>query len=338
MIIGRTLLNPNKERGDKMSHSIVRWLIVPDTWNFTDEIVEKNPENPAKKETTSGYSIATWFTTEDEWNRKFEKIFSNVLIKVNDSYYTYQNNEFIKVEPTEENFEEYSVNLMELVTPNSEGIKPLMTLENPEIVHLTDKENPRLYIKGFRDLRPLMESDSPKLLIHPGTEEGQPVINVKYHPEPQLILPTGDIYLKMLDKIHNFTIYSNKNQGGDIKIVFSVDSGNTWQTYNSETQEFEKIDITNMAEVREKGIEPDVFNAIEGKWNEIIESKIRFGYYIEQRSSDDIAEVDELEVEMDLHGRWRKAEHIKDYDYEYDNEHIYVSFLKDGSYKVNYQG
>ena len=337
MIIGRTLLNPNKERGDKMSHSIVRWLIVPDTWDFTDEIIKENPENPAEKATTSGYSIATWFTTEDEWSKKFEKIFSNVLIKTNNSYYTYQNEEFIEVEPTQENFENYSVDLTELVTPNSEGVKPIMTLDDPEIAHLTDKENPQLHIRGFRDLRPLMESDNPKLLIY--SEAERPVVNVKYKPEPQVVLPTGDIYLKMLDKIHNFTIYSNKNQSGDIKIVFSVDSGNTWLTFNTTTEEFEEVDIEDMEEIKANGITPDTFNAIGEKWNDIVvEGKIRFAYYLEIDGINDIAEIDELEVEMDMHGRWRKAEHINDYDYEYDNEHIYVTFFKDGSYKVNYQG
>lgn len=169
-------------------------------------------------------------------------------------------------------------------------------------------------------------------------KEGEPPkINIHAIPYPQLVFPTGDIVFKMLDKIHYFKVYANQTNSGIVRIIFSVDSGDTWQTYNLETQEFEKIDITNMAEVREKGIEPDVFNAIEGKWNEIIESKIRFGYYIEQRSSDDVAEVDKLEIKMDLQGRWKKAKHVEDYDYEYDNEHIYVSFYKDGSYKINYQ-
>ena len=150
-------------------------------------------------------------------------------------------------------------------------------------------------------------------------------------------MPTGDIVLKMLDKIYNFTIYSNKNSGGDIKIIFSVDSGRTWLTYNGE--ETEEVDINKIKEIKEKGLTPDEFNAIGEKWDKIVlNDKIRFAYYLEINSINDIAEVDKLEIEMDMHGRWRKAEHVEDYDYEYDNEHIYVTFYKDGSYKVNYQG
>ena len=317
-----------------MNYSIVRWLTVPDTWDFTDEIIEENPLNPNENYTTSAYSIATWFTTEDEWDRKFEKIYSNILIRVDNTYYTYQDGEFIEIEPTVENFEEYGVNLMELLVPNREGIKPIMTLKDPEIVYYTDKENPKLQIRGYRDLRTLMESNNPKLLI---SSDVEPEIRVTYHPEPQLVLPDDDIKLRMLDKIHDFTIYTNKNNGGDVKIVYSTDSGRTWEVYRD--GKAEEVNIANIKEVKEKGLAPDEFNSIGEVWDDIVvDDRIRFAYYLETVTLNDIAEVDKLVVEMDMHGRWRKAEHINDYDYEYDNEHIYVTFYKDGSYKVNYQG
>lgn len=170
-------------------------------------------------------------------------------------------------------------------------------------------------------------------------KDGEPPrVNFKAVPYPQLILPTGDIVLKMLDKIHHFKIYANQVSGGKIRIVFSVDGGEIWQTYRPDAQEFEEIDINNMEDVKENGITPDTFNSINEKWNEAVESQIRFAYYIEQESTSCVAEVDKLEVRMDLQGRWKKAKHDTDYDYEYDNEHIYVSFATDGSYKVNYQG
>lgn len=194
---------------------------------------------------------------------------------------------------------------------------------------------------GFNGLDLLLDKDlsNMELLINPSTEAVMPTINVKVTPGPQLIIPTGDIVLRMLDKIYNFTIYSNKNSAGDIKIIFSVDEGINWQTYNPDTGEFEEIDITKIKEVKEKGIDPDTFNSIGQKWNQaILNNKIRFGYYLEVEDINDIAELDKLEIEMDIHGRWKKARHGQDYHYKYDNEHLYVSFFKDGSYKINYQG
>ncbi|CAK7055306.1 SPRY domain-containing protein [Tissierella sp.] len=194
---------------------------------------------------------------------------------------------------------------------------------------------------GFNGLDFLLDKDlsNMELLINPPAETVVSTINVRAIPMPQLIIPAGDIILKMLDKIYNFTIYSNKNSAGDIRIIFSIDEGANWLTYNLDTGEFEEIDITKIKEVKEKGIYPDIFNSIGTKWNEVIlNSKIRFAYYLEIEYINDISEVNKLEIEMDIHGRWKKARHGQDYHYKYDNEHLYVSFFKDGSYKINYQG
>lgn len=69
----------------------------------------------------------------------------NVLIKSNNKYYTYQNNEFIEVEPTVENFKENFVFLPQLITPNENGIKPYKLLDKPSIVtYIEDEEVPIL--------------------------------------------------------------------------------------------------------------------------------------------------------------------------------------------------
>ena len=62
------------------------------------------------------------------------------LIKSNNKYYTYQNNEFIEVEPTVENFIENFVDLSQLTTPNGNGIKPYKVLDNPSVVIYTEDE------------------------------------------------------------------------------------------------------------------------------------------------------------------------------------------------------
>ena len=52
-----------------------------------------------------------------------------ILIKSNNKYYTYQNNEFIEVEPTVENFKEKSILLSDLITPTN---KVVLTMEEGE--------------------------------------------------------------------------------------------------------------------------------------------------------------------------------------------------------------
>src|SRR5699024_11028666 len=75
-----------------------------------------------------------WILENGKYPRLLFETEQYILIKEDNIYYSYKDNEFIELEPTEENFEEYSVNLIELLTPNEQGIKPLILLENPEIV------------------------------------------------------------------------------------------------------------------------------------------------------------------------------------------------------------
>ena len=125
MIIGRELLNLNKERGDKMGHSIVRWLIVPDTWNFTDEIVEKNPENPINNSLYSACSISYWNVTEDIWNNINYWSHVKSLIKSKDKIFSYNKTDGlfdlnISNNPTLDQFEQYGLeDFSSLVTPNT---------------------------------------------------------------------------------------------------------------------------------------------------------------------------------------------------------------------------
>ena len=42
-----------------MNHSIVRWLTVPDTWDFTDDI-KPDAENPKKDRTGSSFAISLY--------------------------------------------------------------------------------------------------------------------------------------------------------------------------------------------------------------------------------------------------------------------------------------
>lgn len=61
------------------------------------------------------------------------------LLKSNNKYYTYRNNEFIEVEPTVENFKEKSIYLPDLITPTD---KVVLTMEGGE-----ELEDGRLYRK-----------------------------------------------------------------------------------------------------------------------------------------------------------------------------------------------
>ncbi|CAK7055327.1 discoidin domain-containing protein [Tissierella sp.] len=212
--------------------------------------------------------------------------------------------------------------------------KPIMTLHEPEIVTLTDADNPKLHIEGFRDLRPYCESENPDLLI---LSQSKPNIYTNLIPDQQLILPKGDIQFKMLDKVLSFNMTATEQNKGLIRVIFSVDSGETWQTYDEGIQDFKEIIIQDLDVVRNEGMTVPVFNSIGERWNDIVkQNKIRFGYYLKIEELADVAEVDKLDVIIDALGSWDATLHEVDYDYEYDNEKIYIELYRDGSYKINY--
>jgi|GEM_PF-2750753 len=87
-----------------------------------------------------------WTLKDGEYPVLWFVPFMKILIRSNSKYYTYQNNEFIEVEPTIENFKENFVDLSQLTTPNENGIKPYKLLDNPSIVTYTeDEEVPILF-------------------------------------------------------------------------------------------------------------------------------------------------------------------------------------------------
>ncbi|WP_129596049.1 hypothetical protein [Anaerophilus nitritogenes] len=180
-----------------------------------------------------------------------------------------------------------------------------------------------------------LASNNPKILALSPTQLESPKLKLKAIPHPQLVLPTGDVRLNKVKNIDYFKLYANTFANGVLKIIASVDGGETWLSWNGSI--FDVVDISKLDEVKEKGMDIKTFNNLTTQWNEIVKDKIRFGYYLEIDDIKDVAQVEKLEIQFDFVGRWKKAVHGKDYDYEYANDNLKVSLLTDGSYKINYQ-
>lgn len=223
-----------------------------------------------------------------------------------------------------------------------EGIKNehLMSIEAPiEVLYWTDEieegaPNPNINFK-VTPYNVLTSMDEPKLLIH--SERATPIANSQSVPHRQMIKPNEDIRLGMLESINSIDLTANELDGGKVRIVFSVDSGEKWQTYNTITQDFAEVNVNDLDYVEQRGMTIDTFNTVGAKWNDVVtDDKIRFGYYVEIDEVTDTANIDKLAIDMDLTGRWKEAHHPTEYDYEYDNKNIFFTFKLSGSYKVNY--
>lgn len=162
-------------------------------------------------------------------------------------------------------------------------------------------------------------------------------IMTKIIPDKALLLANGDLSLKAVENIDFFQVDFTKIGDAEIKLIVSVDEGETWQTYESGM--WEPINPT-VEEVDLYGIDTSVFNLIRPeRWNELrkYSDTIRFGYLLKHNEELDFAKVHALNAQFDMTGVWKASVHGKDFEYEYpDNSTIRVKILRNGDYKINY--
>lgn len=164
-----------------------------------------------------------------------------------------------------------------------------------------------------------------------------PNLNISHVPSKSLLLANGDFALKTVDNIDFFKIDFSRVGDADIKLITSVDEGETWKSYDGSSW----IDIEpNVDEVGLYGIPVEQFNNIPSeKWNDLrkYSNKIRFGYYLKHNEPLDVAKIHALNAQFDMTGEWFSANKGTDYKYSYpDNSTIKVTILKNGDYKINY--
>lgn len=178
----------------------------------------------------------------------------------------------------------------------------------------------------------LKSEDAEILVMH--DKESEPLLNVDYVPEHQLLLASGDIKIESVGSINHVKVEHDISEDAQIKVISSVDGGTTWQAFNGEWYDVGP----NRDDVLASGTPIDEFNDIPPiAWNEYRgESDIvRFGYLINVNDGD--AMVKSIGMSYDAHGEWTSVYHGEWYDYKYvDNSTLVVNLKKDGDFKINY--
>lgn len=152
------------------------------------------------------------------------------------------------------------------------------------------------------------------------------VLEVTAIPFDRLLIPVGDLNLSNVNHIDYFNVVATTG----VKIVCSVDSGQTWKTFN--VDHWEDINLT-IEDVAAKGIDIDTFNAINDTyWNMLVTTnKIRFAYLLTDTNS-----IDELTLQYDGQGYWVEAKETE-YDVIYaSNSLLQVKLYFSGDVKINY--
>lgn len=153
------------------------------------------------------------------------------------------------------------------------------------------------------------------------------LLNITAIPTDRLLIPTGDMNLSNVSNIDYFSLVAT---GVNPRVICSVDGGITWKTFV--TDHWETINLT-AADVKINGITPDVFNAINSTyWNLLITTnKIRFAYLMQDNNS-----YDGLTLQYDGIGHWEEAKNTE-YDVIYaSNSLLQVKVYFSGDVKINY--
>lgn len=157
-------------------------------------------------------------------------------------------------------------------------------------------------------------------------------LKIKAIPFDRLLVPVGDMNLSNAEHIDYFKLTAN---GENIRIVCSVDSGDTWKTFK--TDKWVDVDL-DIESVRANGIDVETFNKINDVfWNKLVTThKIRFAYLFSMDSITDIEELDNLDLQFDGQGKWMQAKEDT-FDIVYASNtllQVYVKFS--GDIKINY--
>jgi hypothetical protein len=158
------------------------------------------------------------------------------------------------------------------------------------------------------------------------------IIDINAIPKDRFLMASGD---KDLSSVGNIDYFNITGTGNNLKIIVSIDSGVTWQTFN--TDHWENIEL-NIDEVKFNGINITIFNNINSTyWNLLnTNKKIRFAYLLSVDNITDIEKVDNLELQYDSQGKWIQAKEDS-YDVEYASNTQLQIFIKfSGDIKINY--
>lgn len=166
-------------------------------------------------------------------------------------------------------------------------------------------------------------------------------------PQRQIIFPTEDIKLfspTVPEAVTGFNLVANQSEGTKMKVMFSIDKGNTYLSWNG-TKWISYMNIADNEQAEDlmevHGMSVSTLNSLtREQLGEVFgyhagHRIVRFVYLYESNNVNDILESGELKVTMDMHGSWRQAKE-SDYTYGYPtNRELQVQLFTPGSYKIN---
>jgi hypothetical protein len=157
-------------------------------------------------------------------------------------------------------------------------------------------------------------------------------------PQDQLIVPQGLIDLSSYEIMQGAAITDSTS--GNAKVLMAVTpDGTNYYVYNTATEEWDSITATAAAIVAGGMTKMSIANIPADAWTALTGDgeAVGFAYVLSMSASSETCYVDQIDLTVDMKGKWRKAVHGTDYDYAYtSNTNLKVQLFANGNYKINH--
>lgn len=161
---------------------------------------------------------------------------------------------------------------------------------------------------------------------------------LNFIPKDKLVLPKATFGTNF-ENIDSVIITQTESGNGKVRYIITDDLTN-YYTWDNANQEFVQISSLNAATVLSEGMTATTMGSLTtADWNTFFDNTkgIGIGFALSIDSTTDKAEIDNMSMQVDMRGKWKKAVHGTDYDYAYtSNELLTVTLNANGTYKINY--
>ncbi|HCL4447058.1 TPA: hypothetical protein N2D16_002662 [Clostridium botulinum] len=155
---------------------------------------------------------------------------------------------------------------------------------------------------------------------------------------PTLVKASDDINLNGINKINKIIWVASDGDVSKNRLIFSLDSGLTWRSYDIDNKTLIGIDINNLSKVEDKGLTVNQVNNLTIEDLDILRSdspKIRFGYYFKKNNALDELYNDNISITVDMKGRDIPSLNYI-WNFDADKRTINYKFIEDGTYTIIY--
>lgn len=159
-------------------------------------------------------------------------------------------------------------------------------------------------------------------------------LKVSAVPKDQLVLPKNLINLSSIEHINSVTVTANESGTGKVRVAITK-GNNVWYMFDG----LNFVQIGNTAsDILVNGNTASEINGItQAQYDSFEADEIGFGYVLHIENTTDVANIDNLSMNVLAKGSWNKAVYGTDYTYGYPaNNTLRVDILADGDYKINY--